>query len=235
VRRGANFDQFAARRTLTVSVGRIIILGHRLGSAKMDISWPVLYRIDIEDRLAEFNDGWLAFAQANGGHALHPSNILGRSLWDFVADAETSHLYQVMVQRLRQGGPPTRFRFRCDAPDRRRLLAMEITGDKAGGIQFSVSSVLEDPRVSLSLLDPAHPRAEHLLTMCSWCKRARLPPERWVEIEQAVEELNLFDDSPLPGVTHGICPACHEAMVGALADPAKGTAGTVTLGAIHPA
>lgn len=197
----------------------------------MDISWPVAYRIDIEDRLAELNDGWLAFAQTNGGHALHPSNILGRSLWDFIADAETSHLYRVMVERLRQGGPPTRFRFRCDAPDRRRLLGMEITGDKIGGIQFSVTSVLEDPRVSLPLLEPAHARGERLLTMCGWCKRTQLPTGRWVEIEEAVKELGLFEDSPLPGVTHGICPPCHEAIVRALDDPAVGAAGTVTLGA----
>ena len=200
----------------------------------MNISWPVLYRIDIEDRLAELNDGWLAFAQANEGYALHPSNILGRSLWDFIADAETRHLYQVMVERLRQGGPPARFRFRCDAPDRRRLLAMEITGDQTGGVQFSVTSVLEDPRVSLSLLEPAHARGERLLTMCGWCKRTQLPPGRWVELEDAVEELGLFEDSPLPGVTHGICPPCHEAMDRALHDPAVGAAGTVTLGAIHP-
>jgi hypothetical protein len=200
----------------------------------MDISWPVLYRIDIEDRLAEFNDGWLAFAQANGGHALHPSNILGRSLWDFIADAETSHLYQVMVQRLRQGGPPTRFRFRCDAPDRRRLLAMEITGDQTGGIQFSVTSVLEDSRVPLSLLEPVRARGERLLTMCGWCKRTKLPTGRWVETEEAVEELSLFEDSPLPGVTHGICPPCREAVVRVVDDPAMGAAGTVTLGAIHP-
>jgi hypothetical protein len=197
----------------------------------MDISWPVLYRIDIQDRLTELNDGWLAFAQASGGDSLHPSNILGRSLWDFISDAETSHLYQVMVQRLRQGGPPTRFRFRCDAPDRRRLLAMEITGDKTGSIQFSVSSVLEDPRVSLSFFEPAHARGEGLLTMCSWCKRAQLPTGRWVEIEEAVGELRLLEDSPLPGVTHGICPPCHEAVAGALDDPAVGAAGTVTLGA----
>ena len=197
----------------------------------MDISWPVLYRIDIDDRLAELNDGWLAFAQANGGDALHPSNILGRSLWEFIGDAETRYLYQLMVQRLRQAGPPVRFQFRCDAPDRRRLLAMEISGDKTGGIQFRVTSVLEDPRVSLSFFEPAHARGEGLLTMCGWCKRTQLPTGRWVEIEEAVEELRLFEGSPLPGVTHGICPPCHAAVVGALDDAAVGAAGTVTLGA----
>jgi hypothetical protein len=215
-----------------LDLGRIT--AHPPGAlADMDDSWPVLYRIDSEDRLAELNDGWLAFAQANQGQALHSSNILGRSLWDFVADAETRHLYQVMVQRLREAGPPVRFRFRCDAPDRRRLLAMEITGDKTGGIQFSVTPVLEEPRVSISLLDPSHARGEHFLTMCSWCKRTRLPTGRWVEIEEAVEELGLFEDSPLPGVSHGICSTCNEAVVGALY-PAAGAAGTVTLGALHP-
>lgn len=200
----------------------------------MDISWPVLYRIDIEDRLAELNDGWLAFAQANGGDALHPSNILGRSLWDFIADAETRHLYQHMIRRLRQAGPPVRFRFRCDAPDRRRLLAMEISGDKTGGIQFSVTSVLEDPRVSLPFFEPAQARGEGFLTICGWCKRTQLPTGQWVEIEEAAEELGLFEVSPLPGLTHGICPPCHEAVIEALDDPAVGAAGTVTLGALHP-
>jgi hypothetical protein len=69
--------------------------------------------------------------------------------------------------------------------------------------------------------------------MCGWCKRTQLPTGRWVEIEEAVEELGLFEDSPLPGVTHGICLPCHEAMDRMLDDAAVGAAGTVTLGAIH--
>ena len=201
----------------------------------MDVIPVVQYRIDHEDRLAEVNDGWLAFAKANGGQALQPSQILGRPLWDYLADATTRQLYHAMVQRLRQGGPPVRFRFRCDAASRRRLLAMEITADRAGGARFSVTSVLEEPRPSVPLLEPEHRREGRLLAMCGWCKRSRLPSGAWVEVEEAVQALSLFGGGPLPGVTHGICPPCYTAIAGALEDPAVGATGTVTVGAIHAA
>ena len=195
----------------------------------------MLYRIDTDDRLAEFNDAWLAFAEANEGQALHPSSALGRSLWEFLADDTTIHLYQVMVQRLRDGGPPIRFRFRCDAPRTRRLLAMEITAEDRGSVRFSVTSSFEESRPPVALLEPAHSREKRLLTMCGWCKRVRLPADRWVEIEKAVEELRLFEGVPMPTVTHGMCPPCYEAIIGAIRDRALGAAGTVTLGAIHAA
>lgn len=198
----------------------------------MDLSPAVVYRIDRKDRLAEFSDGWLTFATANGGQALRSSHILGRPLWDFLADATTMQLYQAMVQRLRQGRPPIRFRFRCDAPSRRRLLAMEITGDTAGGVGFRVTSILEQPRPSVPLLEPEVKRGGSLLAMCGWCKRSRLPTGAWVEVEEAIQTLGLFGGAPMPDVTHGICPLCYTTIVGVLDDQAVGAAGTVTVGDI---
>lgn len=192
----------------------------------------VVYRIDHEDRLAGFNDGWLAFAGANGGQELEPLRILGRPLWDFLADLTTKHLYRSMVQRVRQGGRPVRFRFRCDAASRRRLLAMEITADMVGGAQFRVTSVQEEPRQSVPLLEPEHGREARLLSMCGWCKRILLPTDGWVEVEEAVGALGLFGGAPLPGITHGMCPTCYSAIAGELDDPAGGAAGTITLGAL---
>lgn len=198
-----------------------------------DISSTVVYRIDDKDRIAEVNDGWLAFAAANGGQALQPSHILGQPLWTFLADATTTQLYQAMIQRLRQGGLPIRFRFRCDASSRRRLLAMEITTVKGGGARFSVTSVMEQSRASVLLLEPEHVGKGGLLAMCGWCKQIKLPAGGWVEVEEAVRVLGLFGGAPLPDTTHGICPPCLSALVGALDDPALGASGTVTLGAIQ--
>src|SRR5687767_13204998 len=112
----------------------------------MDInpaSAPVSYRIDRDDRLEWVNEGWLLFAEANGGRGLEPARVRGRLLWDFISDPTIVHLYRLLVQRLRAGGPRVRFHIRCDAPAMRRLAAMEITGDRGGSVHFDVTSVLE--------------------------------------------------------------------------------------------
>jgi len=170
---------------------------------------PVSYRIDRDDRLEWVNDGWLLFAEANGGDALLPARVRGRLLWEFVADPAIVHLYRLIVQRLRAGGPRVRFHFRCDAPDMRRLAAMEITGDRGGAVHFEVTPVLEQPQVPVPRIDIAPPDDETLIRVCAWCKRVELPAETWLEPEEAVSALSLFDCPAFPGLTHGMCPRCY--------------------------
>lgn len=50
--------------------------------------------------------------------------------------------------------------------------------------------------------------SNELLQMCSWCKRVALPD--WVEAEEAVSRLKVFETELLPRITHAICPACLE-------------------------
>jgi hypothetical protein len=45
--------------------------------------------------------------------------------------------------------------------------------------------------------------------MCGWCKRVSVR-NTWVEVEDAVLELRLFEREVLPDLTHGICPGCLE-------------------------
>jgi hypothetical protein len=97
---------------------------------------------------------------------------------------------------------------------------MEITADRAGGAHFRVTSVREDPRPSVALLDPMQVRGGRLLAICGWCKQIRLPGGGWVEVEEAARVLDLFGRTPLPCLTHGICPACYSTIVGALHGPA---------------
>lgn len=182
----------------------------------MDPGTPVRYHIDHNDSLDTFNDGWLAFADANEGAALHPSLIRGRQLWEFISDSTTAQLYHTMLARLRRGGPPIQFHFRCDAPDRRRVLRMDMTGDEGGGILFSVSSVREETRAPVELLDVNRLPGADFVTICAWCNRVRLPADRWAEVEEAVAELNLFGGAPLPALTHGVCPRCSDEILGVI-------------------
>lgn len=195
----------------------------------MDVRRFVAYRIDCEDRLAEVGAGWTSFAASNGGESLAPSRVLGRSLWEFLSDATTIHIYQTMIRQLRQGREPIRFRFRCDAAATRRLLAMEITAGSAGGVLFTVLSEREQERSPPPLLDPAAARDDRLVVMCGWCNRIEVAQGVWSEVEDAVSTLGLFDGAPLPGLTHGICGDCHAAVMGVVEAPDPGAAGIVTV------
>lgn len=187
------------------------------------------YSIDRDDRLAAFSETWSVFANANGGVALDPAWLTGRVIWDFISDSTTVHLYQVMVQRVRREGQPITFQFRCDAPDRRRLLEMAMTPGPAGAVQFIVTPVRDEPRPPVSLLSAARPTGSGLISMCAWCKRVHTGGGTWIEVEAAIDALGLFHARHLPRVSHGICPSCQTAMLRLTGQAAAGP-GMLTLG-----
>lgn len=178
----------------------------------MAVSPAVWYHIDALDKVDAVSDSWTAFAEANNGEAVTADRVRGRVLWDFITDMTTVHLYETMVRRLRGGRPPIQFGLRCDSPDRRRLLDMHMSADMGGGILFNVSTIREEPRAPVPLLDRTRARDDRLIAMCAWCQRVRVP-DRWVEVEEAVPTLDVFTGESLPKLTHGICPDCSRAML----------------------
>lgn len=167
------------------------------------------YDLNAEDRIAFVNEAWAEFASANGGASLAPSLVLQRPVWDFIADAPTRHIYRVLYDRVRASREPIRLAFRCDAPETRRLLELELAPDADGGVRCRVRSLAEQPREPLLLLDSTVPRGDEWIRMCSWCKRVAMPSGSWVRAEHAVSELRLFVDRLPPELTHGICGDCH--------------------------
>lgn len=180
---------------------------------------PVRYRIDRHDRLVETNAGWADFSATNGGPGSQ-SALIGRPIWDFISDATTIHIYQTLVRRARQRDIPARLRFRCDAPDRRRLLTMAISPAADGDVLFAIDSLREQSRPAVRLLDVAQPRSDTFLTMCGWCARARVTEGQWLEVEHVIAVLGLFTGGSLPQITHGICPGCSDRITTSLDDPA---------------
>ena len=67
---------------------------------------------------------------------------------------------------------------------------------------------------------PNAPSNGKLLRMCSWCKKIEMDQTRWSEVEDAVDELRLFERDKVPGITHGVCPSCSDQLMASLAGPA---------------
>ncbi len=178
------------------------------------------YRIDAEDGITAVNEGWLEFARQNGGALLMPPEIIGTVLWDWIADAQTRHVYRTLLQRVRASGSVVRFPFRCDSPTERRLLQMEIVPESEGAVMFRTHVVSSQARRALELLDIMTVRSESLLKICGWCMRVQAN-DSWVEIEDAISVLHLFEAPRFPTLSHGMCPSCYDVMIASFDAPAE--------------
>jgi hypothetical protein len=170
----------------------------------------LVYRIDDRDEIVFVNPAWDEFARANDGAEVVSAAVLHRSLWDFVTDDTTRALYREMLKRTRVGRQ-VEFSFRCDSPDCRRFLEMQVTGRPDGGVEFTTRTVAEERRPAVRVLAPHAAGSDGFLRVCGWCNRVDADGE-WVEVETAVARLGLFEESRLPRMTHGICGECYQKM-----------------------
>lgn len=185
---------------------------------------PICYRVNERDELIFVNDAWETFALANEGTGLASADVLQRPLFDFIADETTRLLYRDILRRVR-AGYPVQFPFRCDAPAQRRWHEMTIILTEPGIVEFTTCLLRSEDRAIPSLfLTSSTPSA--MLRMCSWCKRVEMGNQQWVELEEAVRRLNLFEQMQLPQVTHGICNRCLVSLKKSWGSalPATGTA-----------
>jgi hypothetical protein len=190
----------------------------------------VIYTVDDNDNIIAVNSAWSAFAGENDGTQLLPPAILGRALWDFIKDDTTIHIYQRLFARVRAGIGPVKFAFRCDAPTKRRLLEMNIAKQLTGTLKCVVRSLRVEDRPAVPAFESAKADSDELLRVCGWCKRTPDANGEWLEIEQALLRLALFQQTALPVITHGICEDCQCVMTAALEDAALAGSGDIKLG-----
>jgi hypothetical protein len=171
-----------------------------------------IWTIDDADKLVHVNDDWLAFAGENTAPQLTAAAVLNHSIWGFIQGQETHYLYQQIFSRVRAGKSPVKFPFRCDSPDCRRVMEMQLSLLPGNAIQFMAHILREERREPVDLLDTSQDRAGEFLKICSWCKKIHIPDRGWGEIEAAIEPLDLFGHHSMPRMTHTICDACHDAI-----------------------
>lgn len=166
------------------------------------------YTVDQQDVIKSVCPLWLAFARENGAPQLTREEVLGRSLWDFIAGAETRQLYQTLLERVRASNASTVVPFRCDSPTLRRYMRLELTPEPDGSVQFD--GVLErvEQTVPYNLLEQSYPRSVQMLTLCSCCKRILMENCGWLEIGAVADRLDLLHKSIAPKLRHSLCPDC---------------------------
>lgn len=170
----------------------------------------VTYVVDRQDRLVDVNDAWWRFARENGADQLAPSLVVGRLLWELIPPAEA--IFEPLLDAVRTRGRAISARFRCDAPDVRRLLLMDLVPGPGGEVEFRVTPLHTEQRTPVRLFTTDEPRSAEHVVVCSWCKRVQVELE-WREVEQAFGRLRPLEQVVLPQVSHGICPRCAEGLM----------------------
>lgn len=165
------------------------------------------YEIDAHDKIVFVNQDWLTFAIENDAHHLTRDNVVGKSLWHFIHDKESIHLYQILLDKVRRQRKTFRFPFRCDSDKMKRFMEMKIEILEGNTIKFLTWVVKEEQKTNPHL--PPTPQAvSEFLTICSWCQLVKVD-DQWMEVEDAIAHLNLYSQFPLPQLTHDICNPCR--------------------------
>lgn len=171
------------------------------------------YEVDRDNRITGVGRNWGTFAEENNwaGERCLPEKVVGQDLIDFIASAEARQLYRVLMDRARQGFRVGPIPFRCDAPEERRFLELRMEPRAHGHVAIESRIIRREPREKVALLEASTPRTEKFLRICSMCKKVDLDKDHWVEIEEAMTQLRLFEQDALPLLTHGLCQTCHQA------------------------
>lgn len=180
------------------------------------------YSIDSQDRLITANSEWDAFALENYAPELTFERIKYASLWDFIYDTETRHIYRLILEKVRNFTVSVRLPFRCDSPDRRRFMEMEILPLEAKSVVFNTSIIREEKREPVRLLGAFVERSEQFIRMCSWCKCVILDDGSCMEVEEAVRRWELFNEPKLPKISHGVCASCGKKWLESIASTKAG-------------
>lgn len=172
-----------------------------------------IYRINQTDQIYFVNRDWLDFGDENG--LTSPlDNVIGSRLWTHICDLTTRQLYYDIIQRVRRTGQAIKVPFRCDGPTVRRFMELEISTMPGANVELKGVLIRQEPRPAVDLLDSSSERGGEILEMCAWCKRIKV--SEWMEVEEAVHALGLFERSALPLISHVTCPDCQARNSGEL-------------------
>ncbi len=178
-----------------------------------------IYRINNIDTIISVSDNWSIFADANAwGGSLRPEDVVGLKLWDFIQDRETRHLYQELFKRVRGGILLRTIPFRCDSPSERRYLELLIVALPDNQIEITSKILRTEPHSPINLLKADTPRSMDIVKICSMCKKIKVSPEQWAEIEEGLAHLRLFEADEMPQLSHGLCQSCYHDALGELDD-----------------
>ncbi|SMC21686.1 hypothetical protein SAMN02746041_01258 [Desulfacinum hydrothermale DSM 13146] len=169
-----------------------------------------VYSINQDDIIVNYSRNFPSFARDNDWFSdVEPEAVNGHSIFEFISGWETRHLYEILFAHCRKGRYLGPIPFRCDSPSERRLLELHLQPLPDGHIDIMTRLVRTERRDPAPILRSDIPRSEKFIRICSMCKKIAVSDTEWVEIEEALTRLKIFEEERCPQLTHGLCPSCY--------------------------
>ncbi len=168
----------------------------------------VEYSIDSTDIITSVGGDWDTFARQGDAEQLVGDAVVGRNLNDYIYGEDTREIFHTIYERVRSSDRAIRIPFRCDTSARRMELELHIAPMRNNALFFRTRVLKAEDREPVDLPGVAVSGTETVIQMCSWCKRVKISPELWVEVEKAVDAMNIFRRHTEVGLEHTICPDC---------------------------
>ncbi|HEX7504349.1 MAG TPA: hypothetical protein VF336_03690, partial [Syntrophales bacterium] len=149
----------------------------------------LIYEVDRSGVIVSIDGPWDNFARSSGSTAVTKEKTIGRNLFEIVRGPGVVHVYRLMHDVLFSNPARTiAFAYRCDAPDMRRFMKMEM---KASGGRIVYRSTIEKEEPVSPPLSLDYDRlGDDFIVLCSLCKDFRYPREssEWLPIERVLEK-----------------------------------------------
>lgn len=167
------------------------------------------YSLDETDVIVCVDRWWMAFAKENG---LTDIAVVGRKIWDFIADQPTRDLYREIHDHVRSSGNPISVPFRCDSPTLQHYMQLTVSKHDGGQLLYRSTVVRTLLQRRVTVLDSKQKRSQAFLTMCSFCKRSLIEPSGWLEMADISLNLRMYERQTVPQLRYTVCPACVSRM-----------------------
>lgn len=170
-------------------------------------------------------EGWAQFIRETGGKDRAGPSVIGRSLFAMIADGEAKLTFVAIHARIASlAQRALSYEYRCDAPDRERLMKMSLSALTAGGrllgVLYQSTLLTSKDRVPLEFLeDPEATREQRrqsalpFVKICQFC--ADVTMQAWGAEWVKPSDYYLRGGPPAVRLSHGVCPKCDEGPLGA--------------------
>lgn len=181
------------------------------------------YRIDGQNMIVSVGEDWDDRTHALEAAAPESKDVLGTCILEHVTGSENRQIFSLLFAQCRKTRQTLFVQFRCDGPELRRWMELEIRPLADRRIEVISRLVSSATRPYVALLDCLVKRSDNMVTICSWCKRVQVGAV-WEEVEDAVNLLGLFKNEAQPSLQQGMCEQCEQAVMASIRQAAPADA-----------
>lgn len=164
------------------------------------------YWLDDNDIIVRTCSGWDEFALANNGGEVLSGRTIGQPIWAFIKDDNTRMWVYALLQNVRVSGKTIIRPYRCDSPEEKRFMRMEVRRETDQLISLR-HRIMRSEKISQAVNIVYQPKkfVQTRLQRCSICNRLH-DGEKWLDIEEFIA---LYNRGTIE-VDYTICTDCKK-------------------------